>query len=407
MADHECHRRRWSAFVVAVAAWSCAPALQPSMLAPAPAPPMDSLELSLFLIGDAGGNAYEHEPVLAELARQADSFRTVRQFVVFMGDNVYPRGIPPLGHARRADAERRIAAQVFAIRKGAGEGLLVPGNHDWDRQGKDGWNAIRRQDSLVRELGGADVRLLPHGGCPGPEVVDVGAHIRLIALDSQWWLHGGEKPYGPGSPCATRSEQEVSDSLLGALRDKGSRQAIVLEHHPLRSGGEHGGSFTLGDHIFPLRNIKSWLWIPLPIIGSLYPLARQHGITNQDLSGRKYGEMARALEAVFARYPPLVVASGHDHDLQVIRGGRSDITNAGYQLVSWAGILGHTGLVRKVDGSLFERNAAGFMRLDVTRDGRIRLSVTTVNRKQGRPEGESAEAFSLWLATDSSAAGTR
>jgi hypothetical protein len=199
----------------------------------------------------------------------------------------------------------------------------------------------------------------------------------------------------------------VSDSLLGALRDKGSRQAIVLEHHPLRSGGEHGGSFTLGDHILPLRNIKSWLWIPLPIIGSLYPLARQHGITNQDLSGRKYGEMARALEAVFARYPPLVVASGHDHDLQVIRGGRSDITNAGYQLVSGAGILGHTGLVRKVDGSLFERNAAGFMRLDVTRDGRIRLSVTTVNRKQGRPEGESAEAFSLWLATDSSAAGTR
>jgi hypothetical protein len=368
---------------------------------------MDSLELSLFLIGDAGGKAYEHEPVLTELARQADSFRTVRQFVVFMGDNVYPRGIPPLEHPRRVDAERRIAAQVLAIRSGAGRGLLVPGNHDWDRQGKDGWNAIRRQDSLVRQLGGNDVRLLPHGGCPGPEVVDVGAHIRLIALDSQWWLHGGEKPYGSSSPCATRTEREVSDSLLGALRDKGSRQAIVLEHHPLRSGGEHGGSFTLGDHIFPLRNIKSWLWIPLPIIGSLYPLARQHGISNQDLSGRKYGAMARALEAVFARYPPLVVASGHDHDLQVIRGGGSDHTNAGYQLVSGAGILGHTGLVRRVHGSLFERDAAGFMRLDVTRDGRIRLSVTTVDRRRGRTEVESAEVFSLWLATDSSAAGTR
>jgi hypothetical protein len=283
----------------------------------------------------------------------------------------------------------------------------VPGNHDWDRQGKDGWNAIRRQDSLVRELGGDHVQLLPHGGCPGPEVVDLGRHIRLIALDSQWWLHNDDKPYGPGSPCPTRTEQDVTDSLRGALRDRGARQAIVLDHHPLRSGGEHGGAFTLADHIFPLRNLKSWLWIPLPLIGSLYPLARQHGITNQDLSGRKYGEMVRALEAVFARYPPLVVASGHDHDLQVIRGGRSDISNAAYQLVSGAGTLGHTSLVRRVGGSLFERNAAGFMRLDVTRDGRIRLSVTTVDRKQKRTEVEGAEVFSLWLATDSRAGGTR
>ncbi|HKT61037.1 MAG TPA: hypothetical protein VJQ46_13385, partial [Gemmatimonadales bacterium] len=203
------------------------------------------------------------------------------------------------------------------------------------------------------------------------------------------------------------TEQEVSDSLLGALRDKGPRQAIVLDHHPLRSGGEHGGSFTLVDHIFPLRNIKSWLWIPLPLIGSLYPIARQHGISNQDLSGRKYGEMVRALEAVFARYPPLVMASGHDHDLQVIRGGRPDITNAAYQLVSGAGILGHTGLVRSVHGSLFERDAAGFMRLDVTRDGRIRLSVTTVARDGKQSAGAAAEVFSLWLATEPTAAGTR
>jgi hypothetical protein len=100
---------------------------------------------------------------------------------------------------------------------------------------------------------------------------------------------------------------------------------------------------------------------------------------------------------VFAQHPPLVIASGHDHDLQVIRGGRPEITNAGYQLISGAGILGHGSLVRKVEGSLFEREAAGFMRLDFTRDGRVRLSVTTVVPEGTRPKGESAEVFSLWL----------
>ena len=385
----------WVAAVLAGTA--CTSALAPATPVPAPLPPKDSVELAIFLIGDAGSAAYDGEPVLRELAIQSDSLRPVPQFVVFLGDNVYPRGVPPLGHPGRDDAERKVAAQVLAIRKGSAQGLLIPGNHDWDRHGRDGWNAIRRQDTLVRKFGGDDVRLAPSDGCPGPDVVDIGEHVRLIAMDSEWWLHNDVKPFGDSSPCPTRTYEEVTDSLAGALRDKGDRHAIVLTHHPLRSGGIHGGSFTLGDHIFPLRNFKRWLWVPLPLIGSIYPFARQMGISNQDVFGRKYREMRWAFERVFRRYPPLVIASGHDHDLQVIRGGQPDITNAGYQLVSGAGILGHAAVVRDIEGSLFKREAAGFMRLDVTRDGRVRLSVTTVVPEGERPEGESAEVFSLWL----------
>ena len=382
---------------VAVAATACASALEPATPVPAPVAPKDSIEVAIFLIGDAGGEAYDREPVLQELALQSDSLRPVRRFVVFLGDNVYPRGVPPADHPGRKDAERRLAAQVLAIRKGSAQGLLIPGNHDWDRQGRDGWNAVRRQDSLVHESGGGDVRLAPSGGCPGPEVADLGAHVRLIALDTEWWLHNDVKPYGATSPCPTKTYDEVADSLAGALRDKGERHAIVLTHHPMRSGGVHGGSFTLGDHIFPLRNFDRRLWIPLPLIGSIYPFARQMGISNQDVFGGKYRLMRSAFERAFREHPPLVVASGHDHDLQVIRGGRSGITWATYQLVSGAGILGHASVVRDIEGSLFEREAAGFMRLDVTRDGRVRLSVTTVVPEGERLAGESAEVYSLWL----------
>ena len=360
-------------------------------------PPTDSIEVAIFLIGDAGSDAYDGEPVLQELALQSDSLRPVPQYVVFLGDNVYPRGVPPTGHPLRDDAEKKIAAQVLAIRKGSAQGLLVPGNHDWDRQGRDGWNSIRRQDTLVRKFGGDDVRLAPAGGCPGPDVVDLGENVRLIAMDTEWWVHNDVKPYGDTSPCPTRTYDEVTDSLAGALRDKGRRHAIVLSHHPLVSGGIHGGHFTLMDHVFPLRNFKRWMWLPLPVIGSLYPFARQVGISNQDISGKRYGEMRKAFEGTFRKNPPLVVASGHDHDLQVIRGGTPRITNARFQLVSGAGILGHASVVRDIEGSLFKREAAGFMRLDVTKDGRVRLSVTTVVPEGTRPKGESAEVYSLWL----------
>jgi hypothetical protein len=392
-------RKRGGAFAAALLALlaACTPALKPAKLEPAPVAPIDSLELTIFLIGDAGSKAYDGEPVLEELALQSDSLRKVKQYVVFLGDNVYPRGVPPVGSPTRDDAEKKIAAQVYAIRKGQAQGILVPGNHDWDRQGREGWNSIRRQDTLVRAFGGKDVRLLPHGGCPGPEVVDLGTHVRLIVLDSEWWVHNDVKPYGPESPCATRTYQEVADSLAGALRDKGSRHAIVLTHHPLRSGGEHGGAFKLTDHLFPLRNVQSWMWVPLPLIGSIYPLARRMGISNQDISGKKYRAMRRMFEQAFERHPPLAIASGHDHNLQVIRGGNPNVTRAAYQLVSGAGILGHASLVRKIEGTLFDREAAGFMRLDITRDGRVRLAVSTVVPVGKRVKGESNEVYSLWL----------
>ncbi|HKU60972.1 MAG TPA: metallophosphoesterase [Gemmatimonadales bacterium] len=387
----------WAALAAAILVGGCTRALEPATAAPAPVAPMDSIEVSLFLIGDAGSKAYDGEPVLRDLAKQSDSLRAVKQYVVFLGDNVYPRGVPPLGSPTRDDAERKIRAQVVAIRRGKAQGLLIPGNHDWDRQGRDGWNSIRRMDTVVAKFGAKDVRLLPKGGCPGPEVVDLGTHLRLIVLDSEWWVHNDVKPYGPDAPCPTHTYQEVTDSLRGALRDAGDRHALVLTHHPLRSGGEHGGFFTWSDHIFPLRNFQSWMWLPLPIIGSMYPLARQSGISNQDISGHKYALMRDAFEQAFKDHPPLAMVSGHDHNLQVIRGGTPRITRAGYQLVSGAGILGHSSLVRHIDGTLFAREAAGFMRLDVTRDGRVRLSVTTVVREGTRAKGESAEVYSAWL----------
>ena len=348
---------------------------------PAPA----EVASTLLLIGDAGNPAPGGEPVLQALTRMAAA-APERTTVVFLGDNVYPRGMPEPGSRDRPEAERRLRDQIRAVAAAGVPAIFIPGNHDWAKHAATGWAAIRRQEAVIRSDGGPVV-LLPGGGCPGPAVVDVGARVRLVLLDTQWWLHGGPKPEPPDTSCDPDTAAGVVDSVRGALRSAGRRTVIVAGHHPLESGGEHGGHFGWKDHLFPLRKVASWLWLPLPLLGSIYPLARQHGVSAQDLSGADNRRMRAALGEAFRPRAPLVYVSGHEHALQVLQPGC-----APYVLVSGAGILGHEGPVAWRKDTRFASSAAGFMRLDVLDDGRVRLGVWAVDRG-----GAAAERFSTWL----------
>jgi hypothetical protein len=353
--------------------------------AASPAPPAE-IDVTLFLIGDAGAPAAppDSEPVL--MALRAAAAAAPHAVIVFLGDNVYPDGMPDSVAPKRREAERVLTQQLRVLRGSGARGIFVPGNHDWDSMQPGGWDAIRRQERFIAAVGGGPA-LLPAGGCPGPAVADVGTVVRLVALDTQWWLQDGPKPDGPTSSCPAASEGAVIDSVRAALRTAGKRAVVVVAHHPLASGGVHGGHFGWQDHVFPLRNIKSWLWIPLPLIGSVYPIARAEGISSQDIPSRAYTRMRVALDSAFAGAPPLIYAAGHEHTLQVIAG-----TSTHYVLVSGTGTFGHIDRVTALDSTRFARSASGFMRVEFLRDGRARLGVIVIDRA-----GDAAEAFGLWL----------
>lgn len=323
--------------------------------------------------------------MLRSLERDASLARG-RTTIVFLGDNVYPRGIPDSSSPARADAERRLRDQMTVVRDAGARGIFIPGNHDWAKHAAGGWDAIRRQGALIAIDSGPSA-LLPEGGCPGPAVADVGSRFRLVLLDTQWWLHKGPKP-GPGdASCSPNTPEGVTDSVRGAIAAAGDREVIVTGHHPLASGGIHGGHFTWRDHIFPLRAVAPWLWIPLPVLGSIYPIARRNGMSPQDFSGSANRRMRAAIESAFERRHPLVYASGHDHGLQVLTG-----SSARYFLVSGAGIYKHESPVKWLDNTRFAASDGGYMRLDALTDGRVRLGVIEVDRS-----GNGSERFSMWL----------
>lgn len=360
---------------------ACSGAAADDVVVPAPAP--GDVAVTLFLIGDAGDPDPEGEPVLKALADQLESTRG-EDVVVFLGDNIYPKGLPPPESGKRQEMERRIDAQVDVVLEGGAQGIFLPGNHDWDAGGKHGWQNVLREEEHVNERGGGRVRWLPPGGRPGPSVVDIADYLRIIVIDSQWFLHDGPKPMG-GESETSGAIARFRRELVAALKDAGGRQVVVVAHHPIMSTGPHGGDFTLKDHLFPLTRLDSKLWVPLPVIGSLYVLSRKAGNNTQDQSSTAYKAMVETVEGAMAEAPPLLHAAGHHHALEVFTGRKAEL-----YVVSGAGYYGHSYPSSRREETLFNDSASGFMRLDIMKDRSLRLGVLTVNE-----DGEAREAFSI------------
>lgn len=362
--------------LIAAAGCSAVRAAAPAV----PAVDPDDVEATLLLVGDAGAPARGGEPVLRALSAAA-GVNPSRSLVLFLGDNVYPHGLPAASTPGRNEAERRLAAQIAVLTESHARGVFVPGNHDWDT----GRGAVERQQQLIEERSSGLATQRPANGCPGPDLLDVTEDVRIILLDTGWWLSDGPKE-DDGS-CAPSRPQEVLASLGAALEGAGDRRVLVVAHHPLDSGGPHGGQFGFLEHVFPLRHIHPGLWIPLPIVGSIYPIVRKLGLVDQDLTSERYRAMIAGLRAAFAVDPPLATIAGHEHNLQVLRGALER-----YTLVSGGGIYGHANPVHRLDNTEYAIDAAGFMRIDILNNGRLRLGVLVVDET-----GAANELYACWL----------
>lgn len=327
-------------------------------------PDPQRIETTIFLIGDAG------EPDPREIGAPLDSLAVQaaaapeRTIVVFLGDNVYPDGIPEEGHAEWSDARRRLEAQVRAVPLGA-RGYFLPGNHDWASETAYGLYALRLQERMIASLAqGRDVRMLPGNGCPGPTSIDAG-RLRFIALDTQWWLHSFIV-----RDSATRCAATTTAGVTAALRREASsagdgRVVVVAGHHPLMTGGEHGGYCGLAG---PFRRL---------------------GGNSQDVMSGANRAMRDSIDSALRPTRPLAYAGGHDHNLQVLRGGRT----VRYSLVSGAGSAAKvTCAVRLRESHYTSQHRNGFMRLDVMQERGVLLRVFRYNRA-----GQGGVAYSRWL----------
>ncbi len=343
------------------ASGACGPAARLPEPQRIPAPNPGEVERILFLVGDPGQAFSATAPLFPRLRRDieewaerlgADSAVTV----LFLGDIVYPVGFHAPGTPEFPHDSAVVMSQVGVLggplaRKHRAQGYFVAGNHDWGLQ--EDWNGFVRLAALdaflevARQATGASVRLAPEVGTGGPYVLDLGEHVRLLLLDTAWWLLDG----------GWDVETEHAAVLAGiekAMESAGDREVLIAAHHPFKSAGPHGGEFSF--------------WRTL---GVRYLLARSGAIL-QDLTSLPYRELEKGLRAIFARTgPPMAFLAGHEHSLQIIRG--VEPTDPDFSVVS--GAASKTSSVAMKEGMTFGSSAPGYMRLVVENDGGLTLFV--------------------------------
>lgn len=315
----------------------------------------------IYLVGDAGELSNGKHPVCDWLKTHVD-WNDTSNVLVYLGDNVYPLGMPAAGSKDYEEAKKILDYQVSVVAGKNAKAFFVPGNHDWRRGRPGGLDQERNESSYINGLGLRNVSMLPADGCPGPVDVQVGEKVVLVCMDSQWWLEEENERPGALSDCAFKDPKSVLTALKDIVSSYPDKLIILAMHHAFYTHGEHGGYYTLKQHIFPLTDASPGLFIPLPLIGSIYPIARGVFGNVQDTRNPRYKDLIEGVEDVIRKSHNVIHVSGHEHTLQLLE---HDST---FYVVSGAGSK-HT-RVKKGSNSLFAHEGVGYAVIEVAESGK-------------------------------------
>lgn len=324
--------------------------------------PTEKPAFTFFLIGDAGKPSLDvPEPGLVLLNKhllQADK----SSMVIFLGDNIYESGMPALNHENRPKSEARLYESVKAVQGYIGSVLFIPGNHDWYAANDSTPDGLIHQREYLYEKLGSEHVFLPKDGKPGPAVLEMGGDVVLVVLDSYRWVRDlpnpKEKKRNPDMP-----EPEFQQELRQVMEKYKGKRIVMVAHHPLFTNGGHGGYSPFVDHLFPVRLVNKNAWVPLPVIGSILPLARKFGGVIEDTPHKRYRQFRRVVLDATKDNPDMVYAAGHEHSLQYFNKHQKHF------IVSGSGTK--SSWVRKGKGAAFSHIGKGFCKLEIYANGEM------------------------------------
>lgn len=300
---------------------------------------------SFYLIGDAGNSdLFQRDSALSYLSKEILNAKE-NSTLIFLGDNVYPKGIPNKNKKGYELAKHRLKVQTEIGKRFPGKTLFIPGNHDW----YSGLQGLKDQERLVEKA--LDKKSFePDNGCP-LEKIEVNEEINIIVVDSHWYVTDWDKHPGINDECEIKTRAKFFEELEGMIKKSQGKTTLLALHHPMFTNGPHGGYYSFKSHIKPL-----------PLLGSALNILRKtSGVTNTDQQNDKYNTLRKRIISLAQQNEKIIFVSGHEHSLQYI------VQDNIPQIVSGSG--SKLTATKNVNGGKFSYGTQGFARLDIYKDG--------------------------------------
>ncbi len=308
--------------------------------------PDKKIQHSFYLIGDAGNSSLGSESEALKAFKVQLKEASKNSTVLFLGDNIYPKGLPKKSDEGREFAEHQLRVQTSAVKDFKGKTIFIPGNHDWY---SDGLKGLQRQEDFIDDILGKN-SFLPEHGCP-IEKIDISDQIVLIIIDSEWYLTNWDDHPTINDECETKTRTKFFDELESEIKKADGKTTLIALHHPMFTNGSHGGQYSFTDHMKPL-----------PGLGTLKNVMRKTGgVSTVDIHNKLYSEFRKRIITLSQQNDKSIFVSGHDHSLQYI------VQDNIPQIISGSG--SKVKPTRNIGDGKFSYATPGYARLDVFTDG--------------------------------------
>ena len=310
----------------------------------------------IVVVGDAG-NA--DEPKGKQLLQTVERYLkndSLPKTLLFMGDNIYPLGMPKKDEKHRKKAEMKIDAQIALAQYVNGKTIFLPGNHDW-YHGLDG--LIRQKDYVKKQLG--KNAYLPKK-YEAIDVVEINDQLSIITVDSEWFIQNWDKHSKINEESFIKTREDFFEEFRSLVNKNQNKITLVAIHHPMRTNGSHGGYFSLRNHVYPYKKVL------LPVLGSVGNYLRKTtGASPADMQHTYYRMLVDRLETITKDQEQVVFVSGHEHNLQYIE------DDGIKQLISGAG--SKTEEARSVQPTSYSLGNLGFATLKVYENNKVDVAI--------------------------------
>lgn len=168
---------------------------------------------TFILVGDAGNGVFKDTIDYSESL--VNNLKNVNKnsTLLFLGDNIYPAGMPNEKEIGHKDAVQKLQEQIDIASTFKGKTIFIPGNHDWYHDGNEG---LKRQENIVESKLGKK-SFLPQDGCP-IESLDITDDITLIIVDSQWYITNWDNHPTINEDCDIKTRSQFLDEFRSEIK---------------------------------------------------------------------------------------------------------------------------------------------------------------------------------------------